>query len=218
MSSIDPNTSHKKEAARQTGSATLTLQNKQYELPVFSGTHRPRCGGHPQALRPSGHVHLRPRLHLDRRDCKSNITYIDGDKGVLLYRGYPIDQLAEHCDFLETCYLLLYGELPTAAQKDDFDDTHHPSHDGARAAESSFFRGFRRDAHPMAIMCGVVGALSAFYHDSTDINDPQQREIAVDPPDRQDADHRGDGLQIFASASPSSIRRTSWATPRTSCA
>ena len=109
--------------------------------------------------------------------CESKITYIDGDEGILLYRGYPIEQLAEHGDFLETCYLLLYGELPTAAQKADFDNrvTHHTM---VHEQMSRFFQGFRRDAHPMAVMVGSVGALSAFYHDSTDISDPHQRMIA----------------------------------------
>jgi citrate synthase len=109
--------------------------------------------------------------------CESAITYIDGDAGVLLYRGYPIEQLADHGDFLETCYLLLYGELPTAHQKDDFvyRVTHHTMvHDQM----NRFFQGFRRDAHPMAIMVASVGALSAFYHDSTDISDEHQRNVA----------------------------------------
>jgi citrate synthase len=109
--------------------------------------------------------------------CESKITYIDGDKGILLYRGYPIDQLAENGDFLETCYLLLYGELPTAAQKADF-DYRVTRHTMVHEQMSRFFQGFRRDAHPMAVMVGSVGALSAFYHDSTDISDPVQRMIA----------------------------------------
>ena len=109
--------------------------------------------------------------------CQSKITYIDGDAGILEYRGYPIEQLAEKGDFLETCYLLLYGELPTKAQKDDFDNRviHHTM---VHEQMARFFQGFRRDAHPMAIMVAAVGALAAFYHDSTDINDPQQRMIA----------------------------------------
>jgi citrate synthase len=109
--------------------------------------------------------------------CESKITYIDGDEGTLLYRGYPIDQLANHGDFLESCYLLLYGELPTKAQKDDFVNrvTYHTM---IHEQMSRFFSGFRRDAHPMAIMVGTVGALSAFYHDSTDISDPHQRMVA----------------------------------------
>lgn len=109
--------------------------------------------------------------------CESKITYIDGDKGTLLYRGYPIEQLADHGDFLESCYLLLYGELPTNAQKDDFVNrvTYHTM---IHEQMNRFYAGFRRDAHPMAILCGTVGALSAFYHDSTDISDPHQRMVA----------------------------------------
>ena len=109
--------------------------------------------------------------------CQSAITYIDGDEGILLHRGYPIGQLAEKSSFMEVCYLLLNGELPSKAELDKFSGTitrHTMVHDQM----STFFRGFRRDAHPMAIMCGVVGALSAFYHDSTDITDPNQRLIA----------------------------------------
>ncbi len=109
--------------------------------------------------------------------CESKITFIDGDKGVLLYRGIPIDELAEQSDFPETCYLLLYGELPTAEQKRKFENdiTYHTM---IHEQINYFFRGFRRDAHPMAVMCGVVGALSAFYHDSTDIADPKHRLVA----------------------------------------
>ncbi len=109
--------------------------------------------------------------------CESKITFIDGEEGVLLHRGYPIDQLAEQSDFLETCFLLLNGELPSQAEKDKFvhDITYHSM---VHEQLAMFYRGFRRDAHPMAIMCGVVGALSAFYHDSTDIDDPHQRMVA----------------------------------------
>ena len=109
--------------------------------------------------------------------CKSGLTYIDGDKGVLLHRGYPIESLANQSDFLEVAYLLLEGELPNAEQKAEFDNA-IPRHTMVHEQLSIFYRGFRRDAHPMAIMCGVVGALSAFYHDSTDIQDPTQRTIA----------------------------------------
>src|SRR5579872_1022541 len=109
--------------------------------------------------------------------CESKITFIDGDKGVLLYRGYPIEELAEHSDFMETAYLLLYGELPTAKQRTDFVGA-ITRHTMVHEQLTTFYRGFRRDAHPMAVMCGVVGALSAFYHDSTDISDPQQRLVA----------------------------------------
>ena len=109
--------------------------------------------------------------------CKSSLTYIDGEEGQLLHSGYAIDELAEKSDFLEVAYLLLHGELPSASEKHEFDYaiTHHTM---VHEQLMSFFRGFRRDAHPMAILCGVTGALSAFYHDSTDINDPQQRMIA----------------------------------------
>ncbi len=109
--------------------------------------------------------------------CESKITYIDGDEGVLLYRGYPIEELVEKCDFLEVCYLLLNGELPTVEERKKFvfDITHHSM---VHEQLGSFYRGFRRDAHPMAVMCGVVGGLSAFYHDSTDITDARQRMVA----------------------------------------
>jgi citrate synthase len=109
--------------------------------------------------------------------CDSDITFIDGDKGVLLHRGYPIEQLAEEGDFLEVCYLLLYGELPTAAEKQDF-DYRVTRHTMVHEQMSRFFTGFRRDAHPMAVLCGSVGAMSSFYHDSTDITDPHQRMVA----------------------------------------
>jgi len=109
--------------------------------------------------------------------CESKITFIDGDAGVLLHRGYPIDQLAEHSDHLEVCHLLLTGDLPTAAEKLKFEDGIR-RHTMVHEQINYFYRGFRRDAHPMAVMCGVVGALSAFYHDSLDINDPNQRMIA----------------------------------------
>jgi len=109
--------------------------------------------------------------------CESKITYIDGDAGVLLYRGYPIQQLAEHGDFLETCYLLLYGELPTGNQKAEF-DYRITRHTMVHEQMARFFQGFRRDAHPMAVMVASVGALSAFYHDSTNINDPVERMVA----------------------------------------
>lgn len=110
--------------------------------------------------------------------CESAITFIDGEKGILLYRGYPIDQLAENSDFLEVCYLLLHGELPNKIQKDDFVN-HIKHHTMVHEQLRTFFNGFRRDAHPMAIMVGVVGAISAFYHDSLDINNPEHRNIAA---------------------------------------
>ena len=109
--------------------------------------------------------------------CQSAITYIDGDQGILLHRGYPIDQLAEHSSFMEVSYLLLHGELPSGGALADFTRT-ISRHTMVHEQLSTFYRGFRRDAHPMAILCGVVGALSSFYHDSTDITDPKQRMIA----------------------------------------
>jgi citrate synthase len=110
--------------------------------------------------------------------CRSQITYIDGDEGILLYRGYPIEQIAEHCEFLEVAYLILYGQLPNAQQKTEFEETvtHHTM---VHEQLARFYSGFRRDAHPMAVMCGVVGALSAFYHDSLDINNARHREISA---------------------------------------
>ena len=110
--------------------------------------------------------------------CNSSITYIDGDKGELLYRGYPIEQLAVNCDFLETCYLLLNGELPKADQKSSFVDT-VTRHTMVHEQMQFFFRGFRRDAHPMSVLVGTVGALASFYHDSLDINDPHHREVSA---------------------------------------
>src|SRR5262245_35551555 len=110
--------------------------------------------------------------------CRSQITYIDGDQGILLYRGYPIEQLAEECDFLEVAYLILYGQLPNAEQKAEFDNT-VTRHTMVHEQLVRFYSGFRRDAHPMAVLCGVVGALSAFYDDSLDINNARHREISA---------------------------------------
>ncbi|HEV2624954.1 MAG TPA: citrate synthase [Xanthobacteraceae bacterium] len=155
---------------------TITLGNKSYSFPVYDGTIGPEVLDVSKLYAEAGIFTYDPG-YTSTGSCESKITYIDGDKGVLLYRGYPIADLAEHGDFLETCYLLLYGELPTASQKADFVDrvTHHTM---IHEQMSRFFQGFRRDAHPMAVMVGCVGALSAFYHDSTDITDPTQRMIA----------------------------------------
>ncbi|MFN3854100.1 MAG: citrate synthase [Phreatobacter sp.] len=156
--------------------ATLTYADKTVTLPVSHGTIGPSTIDIGKLYAQTGMFTYDPGF-TSTASCESQITYIDGDEGVLLYRGYPIEQLAEHGDFLETCYLLLYGDLPTAAQKADFDYrvTHHTMvHDQM----SRFFLGFRRDAHPMAVMVAAVGALSAFYHDSIDIADPQQRMIS----------------------------------------
>jgi citrate synthase len=155
---------------------TLTLGDKTYSFPIYDGTIGPEVLDVSKLYAEAGIFTYDPGF-TSTGSCESKITYIDGDKGILLYRGYPIADLAEHGDFLETCYLLLYGELPTAAQKTDFVDRviHHTM---VHEQMSRFFQGFRRDAHPMAVMVGCVGALSAFYHDSTDITDPTQRMIA----------------------------------------
>ncbi len=157
--------------------ATLTLDDgRSVELPILSGTLGPDVID----------IHALSKLGLFTYDpaffstasCTSEITFIDGDAGLLYYRGYPIEQLAQSSDFLEVCFLLLNGELPSAGQKKEFVNniTHHTMvHDQL----ARFFNGFRRDAHPMAVMVGVVGALSAFYHDSLDINNPQHREISA---------------------------------------
>jgi citrate synthase len=146
------------------------------ELPVYSGTLGPDVvdvGG----LTGKGLFTYDPGF-VSTASCESQITYIDGGKGILLHRGYPIDQLAKQSDYLETCYLLLYGELPNKAEKEEFVSTvmHHTM---VHEQLVHFFNGFRRDSHPMAIMCGVVGALSAFYHDSLDISDEESRQVAA---------------------------------------
>ncbi len=157
-------------------SATLRFDNKEIELPIYSPTAGPDVIDI-RKLYGQGGVFTYDPGFTSTASCDSTITFIDGDKGELLHRGYPIDQLAEKSHYLEVCYLLLYGELPTGKQLEDFESlvtNHTMLHDQM----SYFFRGFRRDAHPMAILVGVVGAMSAFYHDSTDISDPQQREVA----------------------------------------
>src|SRR5712672_1307786 len=157
-------------------SGQLTVGGKSWSFPIYEGTIGPDVIDISKLYGTAGMFPYDPRF-TSTGSCESKITYIDGDEGILLYRGFPIEQLAEHGDFLETCYLLLYGELPTAAQKADFDNrvTHHTM---VHEQMSRFYQGFRRDAHPMAVMTGCVGALSAFYHDSTDISDPTQRMIA----------------------------------------
>jgi citrate synthase len=158
------------------GKATLNVEGKSYELPMLAPSQGPN-GIDIRKLYDQADLFTYDPGFTSTASTESTITFIDGDKGVLEYRGYPIDQLAAHSSFLETCYLLLYGELPNKAQMDKFDYT-ITRHTMVHEQLASFFRGFRRDAHPMAIMCGVVGALSAFYHDSTDITDPKQREVA----------------------------------------
>src|SRR5687767_6419179 len=159
-----------------TKAGTLTIGNQQYSLPIYEGTVGPSVMDISKLYNQAGIFTYDPG-YTSTGSCESKITYIDGDEGVLLYRGYPIEQVAEHGDFLETCYLLLYGELPTAAQKADF-VKRVTNHTMVHEQMSRFFQGFRRDAHPMAVLVGSVGALSAFYHDSTDISDPHQRMVA----------------------------------------
>ena len=156
--------------------AKVSIGDEGWNLPIQDGTIGPSVVDIAKLYAETGMFTYDPGF-TSTASCESKITYIDGDEGILLYRGYPIEQLAEHGDFLETCYLLLFGELPTASQKADF-DRRVTNHTMVHEQMSRFFQGFRRDAHPMAVMVGSVGALSAFYHDSTDISDPYQRLVA----------------------------------------
>ncbi|WP_448192260.1 citrate synthase [Azospirillum sp. sgz301742] len=162
---------------RQVGTVTVTddTTGRSFKLPLLEGSTGPRTVDIRKLYAESGYFTFDPGF-TSTASCESAITYIDGDEGVLLHRGYPIQDLAEHCDFLEVCYLLLNGELPDATQKADFSHT-ITYHTMVHEQLIRFYSGFRRDAHPMAVMCGVAGALSAFYHDSMDINDPVQRMI-----------------------------------------
>jgi len=161
----------------ETKTAKLTIDDKTIELPILSGTTGPDVIDIRKLYAQSGLFTYDPGF-TSTAACDSTITYIDGDEGVLLHRGYPIDQLAAQSHYLEVCYLLLYGHLPSKAELDHFEHviTHHTM---IHEQMHYFFRGFRRDSHPMATMVGVVGAMSAFYHDSTDVNDTRQREIAA---------------------------------------
>jgi len=150
---------------------------KTFEAPVYSGTIGPDVFDIRALYAKTGMFTYDPGF-MSTGATQSKITYIDGDKGVLLYRGYPIEQLAVHCDFLEVCHLLMYGELPTQEQKDKFVWT-VTRHTMVHEQLARLYQGFRRDSHPMAVMVGVVGALSAFYHDSLDINNPEHREISA---------------------------------------
>jgi len=163
--------------ATPNGAAQLTINGKTVDLPVLKGSVGPDVVDIRSLYKEAGVFTYDPGF-TSTASCESQITYIDGDEGVLLYRGYPIDQLAEKSNFIEVAYLLLHGELPDAAELETFDWTirrHTMLHDQF----DQFFRGYRRDAHPMAVMVGTVGALSAFYHDSTDINDPEARTISA---------------------------------------
>jgi citrate synthase len=161
-----------------TKTATLSFSDgtPNIEFPIHSGTVGPDVIDIRKLYGQTGKFTFDPGF-MSTAACDSKITYIDGDKGELLYRGYPIEQLATNCDYLESCYLLLNGELPNAAQKTDFEFrvTHHTM---VHEQMTRFFQGFRRDAHPMAVLVGCVGALSAFYHDSLDINNPEHRFIS----------------------------------------
>ena len=156
--------------------ATLTLGDKTISMPVKSGTIGPDVIDITKLYGQTGAFTYDPGF-TSTASCESKITYIDGDAGVLLHRGYPIDQLAEEGSFLETCYLLLYGELPNKSQFADFKSRVY-RHTMVHEQMMKFFTGYRRDAHPMAVMVGTVGALAAFYHDSLDITDPHQRMVA----------------------------------------
>jgi len=157
--------------------AKLSFDGKELELPILSPSAGPDVLDI-RKLYAQGDVFTYDPGFTSTAACDSTITFIDGDLGELLHRGYPIDQLAEKSHFLEVCYLLLYGELPSAVQLEDF-ESRVTNHTMLHEQMVYFYRGFRRDAHPMAIMTGVVGAMSAFYHDSTDITDPWQREVAT---------------------------------------
>jgi citrate synthase len=157
--------------------ATLTVDGKVVELPVYSGSIGPDVIDVRPLYAKTGTFTFDPG-YMSTASCKSSITYIDGDKGELLYRGYPIEQLAVKSDFLEVCYLLKHGELPNLAQKDDW-VKRVKNHTMVHEQLTRFMQGFRRDSHPMAVLVGMVGALSAFYHDSLDINNPEHRLVAA---------------------------------------
>ena len=156
--------------------ATLTLDGKTYEFDVLDGSVGPSVIDIRSLYAQTGLFTYDPGF-TSTAACDSSITYIDGDAGQLLYRGYPIDQLAADSHYLEVCFLLLYGELPSATELEEFEGR-VTNHTMIHEQMHQFYSGFRRDAHPMAIVCGVIGAMAAFYHDSTDINDADQREIA----------------------------------------
>ena len=156
--------------------AKLKIDNSEIDYNIAEGTIGPDVIDISKLYSDTGKFTYDPGF-TSTASCKSSITYIDGEEGILLYRGYPIEQLAEKGNYLETCYLLLNGELPNKKEFEEFDSI-ITNHTMVHEQLNRFFGGFRPDAHPMAIMCGVVGALSAFYHDSTDVNDPEQRKIA----------------------------------------
>ena len=160
----------------ENGTAYIEINNAKYELPIYKPSIGPNVLDISK-LYAQANVFTYDPGFTSTANCSSTITFVDGENGVLLYRGYKIEDLVEHADFLEVAYLLLNGELPNKAEKDEFDNA-VTNHSMLHEQMSRFYQGFRRDAHPMAITCGVIGALSAFYHDSTDINDPHQRMVA----------------------------------------
>ena len=163
--------------AEKLATLTFTDGTPAVDFPVLSGAIGPDVIDIRPLYAKTGKFTYDPGF-MSTASCRSTITYIDGDKGVLMYRGYPIEVLAEHCDFLEVAYLILYGELPNQKQRDEFVKT-VTNHTMVNEQLVRFYSGFRRDAHPMAVLCGVVGALSAFYHDALNINDPRHREISA---------------------------------------
>jgi citrate synthase len=160
----------------ENGTAYIEINNAKYELPIYKPSIGPNVLDISK-LYAQANVFTYDPGFTSTANCSSTITFVDGENGVLLYRGYKIEDLVEHADFLEVAYLLLNGELPNKTEKDEFDNA-VTNHSMLHEQMSRFYQGFRRDAHPMAITCGVIGALSAFYHDSTDINDPHQRMVA----------------------------------------
>mgnify|MGYP002524892858 FL=1 len=165
------------QAVRHSFTLTDNETGESWELPTIHGSIGPKVIDIRKLYGQSGVFTYDPGF-TSTASCSSEITYIDGDKGILLHRGYPIDQLAEKTDFMDVCYLLLHGELPSPEEKSDF-DTNINQHTMLHEQLVRFYSGFVRSAHPMAIMVGVVGALSAFYHDSTNIKDPMQRMVAA---------------------------------------
>ena len=160
----------------ENGTAYIEINNARYELPIYKPSIGPNVVDISK-LYSQANVFTYDPGFTSTANCSSTITFVDGENGVLLYRGYKIEDLVEHADFLEVAYLLLNGELPNKIEKTEFDEA-VTKHSMLHEQMSRFYQGFRRDAHPMAITCGVIGALSAFYHDSTDINDPHQRMVA----------------------------------------
>ena len=171
----DTSSAKPKEVAANSVTLIDNRTGKQFELPLIDGSTGPAVIDIRKLYDETGYFTYDPGF-TSTGSCESKITYIDGDAGILMHRGYSIEELAEKSDFMEVCHLLLFGELPNATEKAKF-EADISRHTMLHEQINYFFRGFRRDAHPMAVMVGVVGALSAFYHDSSDINDPRQRIV-----------------------------------------